>query len=59
MKCLYCGFIYLCIAYILKSGGGKAGVRMMFDALGGTHEANEAMAEFLVEQAKSLPFMNQ
>jgi hypothetical protein len=32
---------------------------MMFDALGGTHEANEAMAEFLVEQAKSLPFMNQ
>ncbi len=49
----------LCIAFILKSGGGKAGVRMMFDALGGTHEANEAMAEFLVEQAKSLPFMNQ
>ena len=49
----------LCIAFILKNGGGKAGVRYIFDTLGGTPEANEAMAEFLVEQAKSLPFMNQ
>ena len=49
----------LCIAYILKSGGGKAGIRMMFDALNGPSESNEMMAEFLTEQSRDLPFMNQ
>ena len=49
----------LCIAYILKKGGGKAGIRYMFDALNGPSEGNETMAEILVEQASALPFMNQ
>ena len=49
----------LCIAYILKKGGGKAGIRMMFDALNGPSEGNDSMAEFLTEQANALPFMNQ
>ena len=49
----------LCIAYILKNGGGKAGLTYMFDTLNGKSDANEILAEMLVSQAKDLPFMNQ
>lgn len=48
----------LCIAYILKNGGGKAGIKNMFDTLNGESDSNEMMAEMLMEQAKDLPFMN-
>lgn len=49
----------LCIAYILKNGGGKAGIRHMFDLLNGESESNDMMAEMLLEQSKGLPFMNK
>lgn len=49
----------LCIAYILKSGGGKAGIRKLFDMLNGPSESNDIMAELLVEQTKDLSFMNK
>ena len=49
----------LCIAYILKQGGGKLGIRKMFDALNGESESNDMIATLLVEQANDLPFMNQ
>ena len=49
----------LCIAFALKSGGGKAGIKYIFDLLGGESDANESMADMLMEQAKDLPFMNQ
>ena len=49
----------ICIAYILKTGGGRAGIRTMFDTLNGPSESNDAMAAFLTEQAADLPFMNQ
>ena len=49
----------LCTAYILKNGGGRIGLKLMLDALIGPSESNEAMAAFLVEQTKDLPFMNQ
>ncbi|MBR4524179.1 MAG: hypothetical protein IKP15_01340, partial [Bacteroidales bacterium] len=45
----------VCIAYILKSGGGRAGIRAMFDTLNGPSESNDAMAAFLTEQASALP----
>ena len=49
----------LCVAYIIKNGGGKAGLKFMFDVLNGESEGNQAMAEFLEEEIKGLPFMNQ
>ena len=49
----------LCTAYILKNGGGRIGLKLMLDALNGKNESNDAMADFLVEQCKDLPFMNQ
>ena len=49
----------LCMAYILKNGGGRAGIKLMLDALNGPSEGNEEMAAFLLEQTKDLPFMNQ
>ncbi|MBQ7467671.1 MAG: hypothetical protein IJS75_02285 [Bacteroidales bacterium] len=49
----------LCITYILKTGGGKAVIKYMFDTLNGPSPSNEAMADFLADQAKDLPFMNQ
>ena len=48
----------LCIAYILKNGGGKAGIKHMFDLLNGESDSNEMIAETLMEQSKDLPFMN-
>ena len=48
----------LCIAFILKNGGGKAGIKYMFDILNGESDSNEMIAEMLLEQSKDLPFMN-
>ncbi len=49
----------LCLAFVLKSGGGKAGVKYFFDIVNGESDANALMAEMLVEEAKDFPFMNQ
>ena len=49
----------LCTAFILKNGGGRSGLKLMLDALNGPSESNEFMADYLLEQAKDLPFMNK
>ena len=49
----------LCIAFILKNGGGRLGIKYLLDALNGASEGNEMLADMIVEQAKDLPFMNQ
>ncbi len=48
----------LCMAYILKDGGGRAGLRNLFDHLLGPSESNDVMAGMMVEQSTSFPFMN-
>jgi len=48
----------LCIAYLLKRGSGRAGIRLMLDTLNGASENNDMMAEYIVEQAKGLSFMH-
>ena len=49
----------LCTAFILKNGGGRAGLKYMLDTLNGPSEGNEFMADYLLEQTKDLPFMNK
>ena len=48
----------LCMAFILKKGGGRAGLKFLLDTLNGASEGNEYMADYLLEQTKDLPFMN-
>lgn len=49
----------LCTAYILKNGGGRAGLKLMLDALNGASDSNDFMADYLLEQTRDLPFMNK
>ena len=49
----------LCIAYIVKVGVGKAGLKMLLDIINGVSDTNNMMAEILFEQTSNLPFMNQ
>lgn len=49
----------LCIAAFVKQGSGQPGLKFMLDTLNGPSESNDAMAEYLLEQTKDLPFMNQ
>ena len=53
------GLQNLCLARILKSGSGVPGVRFMLDNLNGNTESNGPLAEFIYNEAKVLPFMNQ
>lgn len=48
----------LLIVHTLKTGGGKPGVKRIFDALNGTSSHNDALAEMACSQAAKLPFMN-
>lgn len=49
----------LCIASIVRSGGGKLELKRLLDTLNGESPTNEFMADYLLEQVKDLPFMNQ
>jgi len=48
----------LCIAFILKNGGGRIGLCRLFDHLLGHSEGNDMMAGLLIEQSASFPFMH-
>ena len=48
----------LCLAYLLKKGGGRAGIRMMLDTLNGPSKSNDTMAEYILAQADDFSFMH-
>ncbi len=48
----------LCIAYLLKKGSGRAGIRLMLDTLNGPSDSNDLMAEIILDQTRDLPFMH-
>ena len=48
----------LCLAFLLKKGSGRAGIRLMLDTLNGPSESNDVMAGFILEQAENYSFMH-
>ncbi|MBR6030625.1 MAG: hypothetical protein IKP36_01530 [Bacteroidaceae bacterium] len=50
---------YLCMVYVLKHDGGREGLRFIFDTINGESEANGVLAEMMLEQAETLPFMQK
>jgi hypothetical protein len=53
------GLQYLSLVHVLKNGGGRAGLCMIYDTINGASEANMALADWMLEQAKTLPFMQK
>ena len=48
---------YLCLVYVLKHDGGRDGLKSLYDIINGENDANGMLADLMMEQAKTLPFM--
>ena len=53
------GVISLLIVYVLKHGGGVAGIRVILDELYGESASHESWAKRLYDSALKLSFMNR
>ena len=50
---------YLCLVYVLKHDGGRDGIKAIYDTINGESNANAMLADLMLEQAKTLPFMQK
>ena len=50
---------YLCLVYVLKHDGGRDGLKSLYDIINGESDANGMLADLMMEQAKTLPFMQR
>ena len=48
---------YLCLVYVLKHDGGRDGLKFVYDTINGEDDANSRLADLMLEQAKTLRFM--
>ena len=48
---------YLCLVYVLKHDGGRDGLKSLYDIINGESDVNGKLADLMMEQAKTLPFM--
>ena len=48
---------YLCLVYVLKHDGGRDGLKSLYDIINGESDANGMLADLMMEQAKTLSFM--
>jgi ppGpp synthetase/RelA/SpoT-type nucleotidyltranferase len=53
------GLQYLCLVYVLKHNGGREGLKSVYDIINGQNETNEMLADLMLEQAKTLSFMQE
>lgn len=49
----------LCLVYILKSGGGREGLKAFYNTINGETAANGMLADLIIEQASTLSFMEK
>ena len=52
----FVGIQNLCYVHVLKNGGGRSGIRAIFDILYGEQEGNTTQADFILKNASNLPF---
>ena len=52
----YVGIQNLCYVHVLKNGGGRSGIKAIFDILYGEREDNALQADYIVKNASNLPF---
>ncbi|MCR4918524.1 MAG: hypothetical protein K5928_01735 [Prevotella sp.] len=50
---------YLCMVHVLKNGGGRNGLKAIYDIVGGENEANGKLADMMMKQAETMPFMQK
>ena len=48
---------YLCLVHVLKHDGGRQGLKFVYDTIHGKNDANVRMADLMLKQAETLPFM--
>ena len=48
---------YLCLVYVLKHDGGRDGLKSFYDLINGESDSNGMLADLMMEQAKTLPFV--
>ena len=53
------GLQNLCFVHVLKQGMGRVGVKYIYDVINGEQESNFVLADIIVKQASSLPFMQK
>ena len=49
----------LCLIYVLRQGGGRAGLKFVFDTLNGESAGNRALADLIYDQAEELKLIAQ
>ena len=49
---------YLCLVHVLKHGGGRDGLKSLYDLINGESDTNGMLADLMMEQANTLPFMH-
>ena len=50
---------YLCLVNVLKQGGGRDELKALYDLINGESDANGMIADMMMEQAQTLPFMQK
>ena len=51
------GLQYLCLVYVLKHDKGRDGLKFVYDTINGESNGNLALADMMLAQAETLPFM--